>query len=70
MVQHYNPSLRQEPRYQAIPIIPSKSTETLLEWLQRTGRLEPREIDSSLKGEVLEDLENSIDRAIYASEEE
>lgn len=70
MVKHYNPSLRQEPRYQAILIIPSKSTESLLDWLKRTGRLEPRKIDSSLKDEVLEDLGNTIDRAIYASEEE
>ena len=70
MVKYYNPSLRQEPRYQAIPIIPSKPTESLLDWLKRTGRLEAREIDSSLKDEVLEDLENIIEESVYGSEEE
>ena len=70
MLKQYNPSLLKEPRYQAIPIIPSKPTETLLDWLKRTGRLKTREIDSSLKNEVLEELENIIDEAVYGSEEE
>lgn len=70
MITLYNPSLRQEPRYQAIPIIPPIATESLLEWLKRTGRLKPREIDLSQQDEVLEDLEYILDPEIYNQEKE
>ena len=72
MLEQYNPSLRKELRYRSTPIIPSKPTESLLDWLKRTGRLKAREIDSSLKekNEMLEELENIIDETIYSSEEE
>ncbi|WP_066381427.1 MULTISPECIES: DUF3134 domain-containing protein [unclassified Anabaena] len=39
MVKRSNPPLREEPRYQPAPIIPLKQEESLLEWLQHTGRL-------------------------------
>jgi hypothetical protein len=60
MIERYNHSVRQEPRYQAIPIIPSRATESLLDWLKRTGRLKPREIDLSQEDKVLEDLEDAL----------
>jgi hypothetical protein len=39
----YNPSLRQYPRYQKAPIIPLKQDVSILDWLERTGRLIARE---------------------------
>jgi hypothetical protein len=66
----YNPSLRQEPRNQPIPIIPLRTTESLLVWLERTGRLKPREIDLSHEDEALEDIEYILDPEIYNLEKE
>ena len=70
MIKQYNPSLRQEPRYQALPIIPLKMTESLLAWLKRTGRLKPRDIDLPQKDEVLEDIEYILEPEIYQKEKE
>jgi len=42
----FNPSLSQEPRYQAIPVMQITSKETLLHWLERTGRLKLRQSDA------------------------
>lgn len=72
MVTHYNPSLRQELRYQAIPVIPLITTESLLDWLKRTGRLKPREIDLSLclDDEIPEDLEYMPESEMDNLEEE
>jgi hypothetical protein len=70
MVTRYNPSLRRELRYQAIPIIPSRATESLLNWLKRTGRLKPREIDSTQEDEVLEELEEIMGTSISGLDEE
>jgi hypothetical protein len=39
MVKLSNPALHEEPRYQATPIIPLKQEESLIDWLQNSGRL-------------------------------
>jgi hypothetical protein len=36
MLTRYNPSIRQELRYQAAPVTPLVATESLLDWLRRT----------------------------------
>lgn len=38
-----NPSLRVEPRYQQAPVLPSAGEPSILEWLEKSGRLLPRE---------------------------
>lgn len=38
-----NPSLREQPRHQNAPIIPSRQQSSILDWLEETGRLIPRE---------------------------
>lgn len=70
MVTRYNPSVHQAPRYQAIPIIPLTETESLLNWLKRTGRLKPRDVNSSEEIEIPEDLEDIIDNHLHNLEEE
>lgn len=70
MVTRYNPSVHQEPRNQPIPIIPLKTTESLLAWLRRTGRLKPREVDLLKEDEALEDLEYILNPEIYNLEKE
>lgn len=40
----YNPSLRQEPRYEPATVIPLKQDSSILDWLEANGRILPREI--------------------------
>ena len=40
----YNPSLRQEPRSQRAPVIPLQHEASILDWLERTGRLIARDV--------------------------
>lgn len=40
----YNPSLRQQPRHHNAPVIPLKQGDSLLEWLEKSGRLIAREV--------------------------
>ena len=39
MVKLSNPALHEEPRHQPTAIVPLKQEESLLDWLQSTGRL-------------------------------
>lgn len=39
----YNPSVRQIPRKQHAAIIPERGDSSILRWLERSGRLIPRE---------------------------
>lgn len=41
MVKLSNPALHEEPRYQPTAIVPLKQEESLLDWLESTGRLVP-----------------------------
>lgn len=66
----FNPSLSQEPRYQAIPVMQITSKETLLHWLERTGRLKLRQSDAHPDSHILEELDDIIDPDNYAIEEE
>ncbi|MDB9516519.1 DUF3134 domain-containing protein [Roseofilum reptotaenium CS-1145] len=38
-----NPSLRETPRSQLAPILPSPQTESLVDWLEKTGRMSARD---------------------------
>ncbi len=47
MTIRYNPSISEEPRYQvAQPIVRAETQESILDWLDRIGRLLPRVDDS------------------------
>ncbi len=73
MVTRYNPSVHQELLSEPLSVIPPVATESLIDWLKRTGRLKPREIDSSQEDEALEnleDLEEITETSISAIEEE
>ncbi len=39
----YNPSLREEPRSQRAGVIPLKQEDSILDWLEATGRLLSRD---------------------------
>ncbi len=44
----YNPSLRKESRYEPAAVIPLKKHTSILDWLEETGRLIPREIEETI----------------------
>ncbi len=50
----YNPSLRQEPRYEPAAVIPVTRHTSLLSWLEETNRIIPREKEE-LQRETLKD---------------
>ena len=68
MATRYNPSLSQEPRNYTIPAIARKTEESILGWLERTGRLFPNEIDKSQGKSISEDWDDITDTERYASE--
>jgi hypothetical protein len=39
----YNPSLREEPRSQRAPLIPVQTESSILDWLEKSGRLLARD---------------------------
>jgi hypothetical protein len=48
----YNPSLRQLPRDQQAPILPSSGESSMLVWLESIGRLRPREDHEAIPDEA------------------
>lgn len=54
----YNPSLRQEPRYEPAVVIPVKYDSSILDWLEANDRLIPREQEEA-KSTLKEDEEIS-----------
>ena len=72
MTKRYNPSLREEPRNKPIKVTPFTAQEPLLGWLERTGRLKPREVDELKDHRVSEDLDDIVepDNSLLKMEEE
>ena len=63
----YNPSLREEPRYQPAAVIPLKQDDSILEWLEATGRMLAREtVDDSYLDDGEEEIsELMVDDGTY-----
>ena len=58
----YNPSLRQEPRYEPATVIPLKQESSLLDWLTKNDRIisrEKQELETPNKND--EDISGLID---------
>jgi len=68
-----NPSLRQEPRFEPAVVIPLVGEGSLLDWLQASGRLIPRDIEEEgfdTEDEEISDLMDGDDRDYTPSEEQ
>jgi len=66
----YNPSLTEEPRNQRMKVIPLPPRETLLGWLESSGRFQLSEIDDSQDHKSPESLDDILEPDIYTSEVE
>lgn len=66
-----HPQLREEPRHQKASVLPSTQREGILDWLQRTGKLQSRTpVDEEGLGED-EDFDDLVDdeETVYEEEE-
>ena len=72
MTTCYNPSLSEEPRNQPIAVVPPIAQESLLGWLERTGRFYFNEdgIDASQAHKMPEDLDDILEPEVYGLEDE
>jgi hypothetical protein len=60
-MEHKNPALIQEPRYEPAIVIPLKQEASLLDWLKANNRLIPREPVEIEKTKSDEDLDVLMD---------
>ncbi len=70
MVSFKNPALSEESRYEPAQIIPLTGSESLLNWLKRTGRIKYQESDQSYENDVPEEIENIIGISIIDLQQE
>ena len=68
MVIHHNPALRQEPRDQPIPVVPLSTGESILGWLERTGRLKIETSGEYHDHKVTEDIDDILDPEVYPAD--
>lgn len=62
----YNPSLSEEPRNQRIKVAPPAIRESLLSWLETSGRLHSsEEIDELKDYRMAEDINDFLDPEVY-----
>lgn len=68
----HNPSLSEEPRNKPMTVVPLPPRESLLGWLENSGRFRANDADGSESHEekVPETLEDILEPDIYASEPE
>lgn len=67
----YNPSLSEEPRNQRIKVVPPTTRESLLSWLESSGRLHSSEdVDEIKDYRMAEDLNDFLEPEIYPLEDE
>lgn len=60
-MEHKNPALVQEPRYEPAIVIPLKQEASLLDWLKANNRLIPREPVEVVKVKAEDDLDVLMD---------
>ena len=65
MSTHYNPALHEEPRNQLISNVLPMVRETLLSWLERTGRFRTDEPDEVHHFKMAEELDDMLDAEVY-----
>ena len=70
MAKRYNPALHEEPRNQPTKIVPLIPRESLLNWLESSGRFRSSEIDEFQEHKVTEDLDDILEPEVYTPETE
>lgn len=70
MKEIYNPSMQEEPYNHRTRLIPMRNDETMLDWLERTGRLISRDLDADEYDTLADELVDEIIEPEAYQEEE
>lgn len=70
MTVFYNPALSQEPRNQSIKAVSPILRESLLSWLESSGRFHANDIDEFQTHKISEDLDDILEPDLYTLENE
>ncbi len=70
MTPFHNPALTEESRNEPVKVVPIIPRETLLGWLERTGRFRSSELDEFQDGKIEEDLDDILEPDIDILDEE
>jgi len=70
MATQYNPSLREEPQNQPTQIVPLIPRESLLSWLESSGRFRSNEINEFPDYKILEEIDDILEAETYVPETE
>lgn len=70
MTTFHNPALREEPRNQPVAVIPLSGRESLLSWLENTGRFDLHQADEPQNLKTSEDLDDILEPDNYVLEAE
>lgn len=65
----HNPALHEEPRNQPMQTVPPILRESLLSWLENTGRFQSDEIIEFQEYKIPEDLDDILEPKVYVLEE-
>lgn len=66
----HNPALHQEPLSQQARVIPPRERESLLNWLEASGRFELHNPELTSNDKVAEELEDIMETSSYALDKE
>ncbi|PLS68195.1 MAG: hypothetical protein CV045_09315 [Cyanobacteria bacterium M5B4] len=69
----YNPSMREEPRHRPAGVLPKPQVESILDWLERNGRIAARVPEASITfDEDIDELNEIIgeDSGYYDDDED
>lgn len=69
MATSYNPALYEEPRNQPMQTVPPVPRESLLSWLENTGRFQSDEIVDLQEYKIPEDLDDILEPEIHVLED-
>ncbi|MGJ3251187.1 MAG: DUF3134 family protein [Elainellaceae cyanobacterium] len=70
MTTPHNPALYEEPRSQSMTAIPPLPRESLLSWLESTGRFQVSENDDAQDHKISEDIDDILESDTYESKDE
>lgn len=70
MIKVYNPALSEEPRNLDLKLVPSVQQESLMKWLENTGRFKTSENDVVKDYPVSEELDDFLEPDVYPDDED
>lgn len=65
-----NPALHEEPLNQKATAMPLRENESLLNWIEGSGRFKPYESGELISDKIVEDIEEILETSDYLDKEE